>query len=349
MNGNHVTQPGRSPGDRPPAGEDLVERLVRLADAGPAPPPEETDRLKARLRPLWRREVHARSRRRLLWTTGTLAAAAMLFVVFSRVLQVGTVMAPPPLAPVAIVTTIVGRADVTLLSGVRAPRGPEAVGMALAPGTIVECGATDRLALRLAGGQSLRLDVTSRVRLDSGAAVTLERGAVYVDSSAGGDSVAVRTAFGEARDIGTQFEARLAGDALTVGVREGVVLVSGAGERLMVESGDAVTVAPGRAPERRPIAAWGQEWEWTQAVAPLLDIEGRTAREFLAWVARESGIEVSYADARAERAAREAVLHGRLVGPTPLESLAVVLPGCGLRSARSDGRIVISAGAVPLV
>ena len=342
MSGNHDRPPARPPGDGLRDGGDLVERLVRLAAAGPAPASDETASLKERLRPLWRREVRARSRRRLLWTAGTLAAAAALVVVAGRALRVG---APAPPA-VATVVTIVGRADVTPLSGARAFWGDEAAGRPLAAGTVLESGTGDRLALRLAGGQSLRLDVGSRARLDSAASVTLERGAAYVDS-VGGAGIAVTTALGEAREIGTQFEARLAAGALIIGVREGAVILTTAGERLTVAAGTALTVAPGSAPERRPLAAWADEWQWTQAVAPRLDIEGRTASEYLAWAAREGGIEVSYADAGVERAAATAVLHGELLGATPLESLAVVLPGCGLRFTGSDGRIVVSASTAP--
>jgi ferric-dicitrate binding protein FerR (iron transport regulator) len=345
MSGNHERPPKRPGGERPRDDEDLVERLVRLADAGPAPAAEETARLKQRLRPLWRDEVRARSRRLLLWTAGGLAAAAALVIVVGRTLQIASPV-PPALPAVATVVTIVGRADVTPLSGVREVWGAEAAGTPLPAGALLDSG-TARLALRLAGGQSLRLDAASRVQLDAPGSITLAAGAVYLDSAAGGDGVVVRTVLGDARDIGTQFEVRLAADSLTVKVREGAVLVGGAGDRLTVEAGTAVTLAPGRAPERHELASWAAEWEWTQAVAAPLDIEGRRASEFVAWAARESGFRVSYADARAERRAREAVLHGTLLGPTPLDSLSAVLPGCGLRFTRSEGQIVVSAGTVP--
>jgi ferric-dicitrate binding protein FerR (iron transport regulator) len=207
-------------------------------------------------------------------------------------------------------------------------------------------GPTDRVALRLAGGQSLRLDVATRLRLDSGSAITLECGAVYLDSRGGRENAVVRTALGEVREIGTQFEVRLAETVLSVRVREGSVLVKGVEEQIRIQSGTVGTFTPTLAPVLRPLSAWAEDWQWAQAIAPLLDIEGRSAAEFLAWVARESGVEVLYADAASERLAQEAILHGRLLGATPIATLDAVLPGCALRAAHSEGRLVISTVAL---
>lgn len=203
------------------------------------------------------------------------------------------------------------------------------------------------MAVRLAGGQSLRLDVASRIRLDAATAVSLEAGAVYVDSGAAGDGIVVRTPLGAAREVGTQFEVRLAGSAMTVRVREGLVMVSRGDEGTTVGRGFAVTMARGGTAEPRPLATWAGEWLWTQDVAPLLDIEGRTAGEYLDWVGREGGLVVAFADGRAEQVARSAVLHGTLLGPAPLDTLAVVLPGCGLTSRSVEGRLLVSVAGPP--
>lgn len=120
----------------------------------------------------------------------------------------------------------------------------------------------------------------------------------------------------------------------------------GADESL-VERGSAVTMAPGRAAEPHPVATWACKWRRTQDGAPLLDIEGRTSGEYLDRVGRERGVAVAYADGRAERVARSAVLHGTLLGPTPLDTLAAVLPGCGQRSRLDEGRITVSVEGPP--
>ncbi|MEW6337447.1 MAG: FecR family protein [Acidobacteriota bacterium] len=347
MTENHGIPPGRTPGGGTPEDEALVERLVRLADRGPSPSRAETEALKARLRPLWLREVRARSRRRLAWTGGVLAAAAAVVIAVSLAPRLrgpeGAVS-----APVATVTTVVGRAGVTPPSAVRREVGADAVGRSFSAGTVVETKAAGGMALLLTGGSSLRLDASTRLQLDGAAAVTLDQGALYVDSGTSAGGLVVRTAFGEARDVGTQFETRLEGAALTVSVREGAVELTRGGERVTVDSGFAVTVAPGRAAERRPIAAWAEEWSWTQRLAPHFEVEGRSAGELVAWVERECGKVAVYADAPAAARAREAVLHGDLVGSTPLETLATVLPGCGLQMAVEEGRFVVSlVGARP--
>ena len=61
--------------------EELVERLVRLADGGPEIPADGAARIKSAVKPLWEQEVSSRaSRRRLLWGAGALAAAAAVAI-----------------------------------------------------------------------------------------------------------------------------------------------------------------------------------------------------------------------------------------------------------------------------
>ena len=140
------------------------------------------------------------------------------------------------------------------------------------------------------------------------------------------------------RDIGTQFEVRLAGAGMRIRVRDGEVRVTyangvdaraGAGEELFSRPDGS-----DRSISRRPIAATGSEWAWAERAAPPFSVEGKTLGAFLDWVSREGAWTVTFADRRFSAAARANVLHGRpdlLKGLTPAEALDVVLPTCGLR------------------
>src|SRR5512137_2132755 len=91
--------------------EDTVERLVRLASPGPAIPADGAARVKAVLRPQWRREVRARSvRRGVVWAGAGLAAAATLAV---AVTTTSWLHRPSLREPVATLTAVAGAVEVS--------------------------------------------------------------------------------------------------------------------------------------------------------------------------------------------------------------------------------------------
>ncbi len=330
-------------GDRRPVrAPDLVERLVRLADAGPATPTDGVERVRAAIRPAWRAEVEARRRRRhLLWAGGGLAAAASLLIALSLVTRSG-LPAQPSARPVATLAAVVGSFE--LLAPVGAPVEVSSVerGREVLAGSWLRTGPEARAALALIGGQSLRVDVESRVRLVSATAIELDRGAVYVDSGgAERAGVEVRTSLGVARDIGTQFEVRRIQGTLTVRVREGKVSLAHADEQLQVTSGTELTIAANGPLQTRRSLPSGPEWGWAQAVAPPFEIEGRSAVAFLDWVSRETGLWVSFASPEVESLAAATTLHGSIAGLEPAEAVTVVLPGCGLSHRVRDGTLVV--------
>ena len=59
---------------------------------------------------------------------------------------------------------------------------------------------------------------------------------------------------------------------------------------------------------------------------PPFDFDGRTLGEVIAWAERESGRRIE----GPSPAALSTVLHGSLPGLTPEQTLAAVLPSCGL-------------------
>ncbi len=305
--------------------EERIERLLRLADAGPEIPAGGEERIKAAVRPLWRQQVRRRAARRWL-VGGALAAAAAAVLVLLLIVPRRPEPAVPAM-PVARVELVRGPVDVSLR------RTPLYAGARLhtSPGS--------RAALRLGEGASLRLDGDTTVRLIAAHVVQLEHGAVYIDS--GGPQtrpLEVRTAFGSVRDIGTRFEVRAEG-RLLVRVREGSVHVVTGARRFRLDAGYESRSEAGGSSEIRAFVPDGSSW--TAAIAPPFLIEGRTVAALLDWCSRETGLAVRYVDAEAERAARTTLLHGSADDLQPLEAAEVILPTAGLQAERGKGELLI--------
>ncbi|MEM7051649.1 MAG: FecR family protein [Acidobacteriota bacterium] len=319
------------------AGQDQIARLLRAVPQPEEAPSEVRQRVHRAVREEWRGLLRHRRRRR--WQL-TLAAAALALAI------VGVWIASGPWRPGTASSTVV--ATVEAMSGSVAVAG-EALrfGEELMADAVVATTPSGRAALRLAGGQSLRLDVDSRVRLSSDRELHLERGALYLDSAGvDADELAVHTGFGVVRNLGTQFEVRLAQDALRVRVREGRVRVEQGRRRLEAGVGDELVLARDGAVRRAAIALHGAPWSWNLEIAPRFDLEGRKLREFLDWASRETGWRLEYADPGLERRAREITLHGDLRGLTPDVALPVILQSSGLSHQRTDGVVRIEEGGV---
>lgn len=214
------------------------------------------------------------------------------------------------------------------------------------PGSEVVAG---RASLRLPGGTVVRVDAGTTVRLDSPTALTLERGAVYADSGESGSGLTVATPGGTATDVGTRFSVRVLDPGprpkVEVRVRDGAVAVERGGRSWMASAGEELVVATLHGePHRRPVDAWGAEWDWVLDAAAGYPIEGRTLGELLDWVARETGWTVRWADPALAGSARDVVLRGSAGRLRPDQVPFAVLPGAGL-----EGELVESDGGSELV
>jgi ferric-dicitrate binding protein FerR (iron transport regulator) len=204
------------------------------------------------------------------------------------------------------------------------------------PGTELRAGdrvetAEGRLALRLEGGASVRLDRATRLVLNSTSVLELEAGAIYIDTGIDGvGGLEVRTDYGVARDIGTQFETRLGEGRLSLVVREGEVLFMGEGGEYRAGAGVALSLGPDGGVTRERVEASDPRWSWASAAAPPFDIEGRSLAEVLTWVARETGWTVRYEDAELERSAAQMLTHGSTGGLEPELVPDLVVPVAGL-------------------
>lgn len=312
---------------RQPEPGDAIARLIRLAGPRTRIPPESADRVRNVVGHAWRLSVRHRRRRRALWgSVGSLAAAGVIGLLFAgSEAELAPDLGPVPLVRVAHVERTDGMPMVIVAAG---ERRPLMAGVEIQEGEILETGAEGRLALRLETGHSVRLDRHSRLRVLDGALLALDRGAVYVDSGGASTPVEVSTERGRVEEVGTQFEVRLQESALRIRVREGSIQLDG---REDVSAGSELTVHEDGSRRRGAILAHGPDWQWTQEIAPVFDLEGSTLAEFLVWASRETGRRVEYEDLAIRVGSGDVELHGDLEAMSPEQALAAVLPTCGLR------------------
>ncbi len=333
--------------ERPVDGRDDIATLVRLAGKRQSVPPDRAARVRAAARAEWQHEVQQRSRKRYAWTAAGLAAAASLVLAITfRVLPIGTGAPTGPDAPI-LVEALTGPAwSRATVAGENPARRTLRPGDDLHAGSDLITAEGSRAAVRLASGHSLRLDAATTVRLLDGGSLALERGAIYVDSGIEADTAGalrVHTPLGVIEEIGTQFEVRLDDDSVRVRLREGAVVMHHDDRAHEVRVGTEMTMSLDGSVMRRSIATHGTEWEWIVGITPSIDLEGRSARAFLDWVARERGWTLAFADESVGRSAGEIVLAGTVERLTLEEALDAVLPTCRMTYRIEQGVLIIAA------
>lgn len=206
-------------------------------------------------------------------------------------------------------------------------------------------------------GPELRLDGGTDLTLDGPARATLARGRVYVDTGEHGATpgkgtaaprMLVATAFGEAVDIGTQFEVRVGEASLGVRVRSGRVEVrpqdlrEGLASDLVVDSGSGIEVfADGRV-ERSEVDATDGTWDWSGRLAAPFELDGATLAAYLDWLRRETGWTVRFESAAARTEAETVRLRGSsTAGLLPAETVELVLPSAGYVAERTADGLAI--------
>lgn len=353
----------RAPGDegreRAGSGVDEVAALVRLMGRPRASAP---DAVRARVRSKVEAEWTAAVRRRRRRTASAwLAAAAFLLAAVTW--MAATWMEGGPFSGRSMEDTGVWTVDLGVGTGARlvGSNAPLARGRSMRPGSTLATGVDGQVALRGADGTSLRLAPASRLRLLESNRLDLLAGVIYVDSPPDAGPLEVRTPFGTARDIGTQFEVGLVRQGLRLRVREGRVelhptsadgLVTAgrpeAGspaveERLhqdprpiLLQAGEELSLAAGQV-EKRSLRAHGETWRPWLATAPPFRLEGATVIEFLGWLAREQGWTVHWADPGLALEAATIRLHGGEVRLGPGHAPELVLETSGMASRLDDG------------
>jgi hypothetical protein len=216
-------------------------------------------------------------------------------------------------------------------------------------GEQVETASSGRVALALADGLSVRLDHDTLVSLVDSRHIAISRGALYVDSGSQrvpiGPGLQIVTPAGAIRHLGTQYEARVVGSEVRIAVREGKVeLDAGGGTTHRASAGEQIVVSPAGSVERSAVTPYDTRWGWVSATAPSYDIDGRSVGDFLAWVGRELGCDIVYANSRTQAEASRVLLSGSISGLNPGDALAAVLPTTPLRGEVRGGKLVVSLG-----
>jgi hypothetical protein len=116
----------------------------------------------------------------------------------------------------------------------------------------------------------------------------------------------------------------IAGDELTVSVREGEVRIDGHYYDATAAVGERVLLRGTDRPVTDRVSAYGAQWRWTELLAPRRDIDGMSADDFFTWVGEETGYRVVYEDELAGSVAAGTVLRG-VVDKPPRQELQLRL------------------------
>ena len=294
--------------------DDAIAALVRLAGRRAPVPEDAAARVRAAVHDEWMQTMARRRRTRWIGSAAAVAAAAVIVVVT----RMTTSPQSAPVAPRVVVA------------------GGQTNGAVIYANDVYEV-ANGNTASLAWGNATLRLDSGTRVRIASPSELTLERGAVYVDSNGAG--VLVRTPMGNVRDIGTQFEVRLTADRMRVRVRAGRVDLQRGSATHSAMAGIELDADARGGVTPHSIARNGAEWEWVLRAAPPIHLDGRTLAEVVASVTRDEGLKPVWFDETARNAATMR-LHGD-VPLTPEEALDTALVASGLTSRIDGDRLII--------
>ncbi len=298
---------------------DLVESLIRTAGRRAEPPEEAYRQVFAAASAAFREKTARRHERLwLIWA----GAAAVLVLAVAIMLQ----WTPPGAerSELARVERVIGGAEQATgdvwqtLDESRASLGT---------GLRLRTLANGRVALALSGGESLRLAADTEIMLDAPGRLYVQRGTIYVDSGAGpaASRLEIVTPGGTARDLGTQFELQVAGVALRLRVREGIVAIDRGGRSLTGSAGEQIAIDDLGSVSREAIAPDAEAWQWAESIAPTPDMDGKPATALISWVARETGRRLRYESPIVEQRAATVILHGNIRHLAPLAALEAML------------------------
>jgi ferric-dicitrate binding protein FerR (iron transport regulator) len=299
--------------------KDVVESLIRSAGRRAQPPEEAYRQVFAAASDAFRRKT-ARRRDRM-WLAWASVAAAFVIAVAVVLDREPTAARGDALAQLARAIGGVEIAFDDAWQPLAASRSP------LTAGVKLRTLAHGRAALALSSGESFRLAGGTEVILDAPGRVYVQRGTIYVDSGADahGPPIEIVTPAGTARNLGTQFELRVAGAALRLRVREGSVVIDRGGRSLTGAAGEEIEIDRLGGVSRNPIAPDDAAWQWAESIAPVPDVDGKPAAILISWAARETGRRLRYASPAVQQRAASVILHGNIRHLPPLTALEAML------------------------
>jgi len=300
-------------------GLDDVGRLIHLAGAREAVEKERYERVRENVHQHWQQVVSDQYRPARRKHFKIMAVAASLVAMAGAIFMLSKVTSLQPADTLAQVERVVGHVKIA--------------GRSVDPGNVIaanEAISTDRIsriALRLSGGQSLRINSSSRVTVNTANHLSLDSGTIYIDTAYALNKkpIVVTTPLGTAQDIGTQFQVQMTASKMVVGVRKGKVEVVTPGQPgLSVDSGQSVELDQGGQGTTKPLKTDDPDWDWIETVVPGFDIEGASLDEYLQWYSNERALDLGWADPVSESKAQRTVLSGSISGYSLDEGLKLV-------------------------
>ncbi len=181
---------------------------------------------------------------------------------------------------------------------------------------------------------SLRISSSSTVVFTSNERVELLDGDLYYDSrphnATNSATIIVDTPYGRIHHVGTQFVASVGSSGVRISVREGEVSYGDAGESVIVSAGQTAFINDSLVASYSKISATDETWSWVIDIAPRLVVDGRSTREIIEWLSRETGRVVFYESRAAEDYARRDWIKG--IGEVgPVRAMAIVPLASDLR------------------
>ncbi len=297
--------------------------LLRETGARETPSAEMMDEVRQAVHAEWQSMVAQRQRRR--WYVGTGLAAGIAAVAIAVVSNLQT--HPAAVSPMATLARTEGSPQISTDGG--HAWHPLAIDTPLVPGTLLRTDATARIALDVHPQVSLRMDADSLLALEMPDRIALDRGAVYVDADpqawSTSSALVIETAYGSVRHLGTQYEARLHEDAVSVTVREGHVAIDSGDHHYAGAMGERILISAQGMQERSVVSPQDPGWDWAVRLAPGFDIERQSLSRFLEWVARETGRPIEYASPEVRTRADQLILRGSVKDLPPEQALQAVL------------------------
>lgn len=313
---------------------DAIGRLIKLAGAREDVDRERHERVFANVRQHWQETIKEQARPTGHRRYRMMAVAAGTVLMIGTVFMLSKVQIIPQPEPLAIVERVVG--EISLGGHLIGP------GSAISTETSVHTGEDKRMALRLAGGQSLRINGSTELLIRSARQITLTTGAIYIDTAYATDNrpILITTPLGSARNAGTQFQVRMTGMSMVVGVRKGTVEVTQLNQdSLSVKKGHVVEFGESGQNASTPLSSDDPGWDWVETVVPEFDIQDKTLEAYLEWYANERGLEISWADTNSEIKARATILSGSILGRGLDEGLELVRQIAPFEYRLSSGEI----------
>jgi ferric-dicitrate binding protein FerR (iron transport regulator) len=317
---------------------DAVGELIRAVGRRSPPPRAHYEEVRAATYAVWRRKVRGRRAKRRVYA---LAASVLVAVAIGFAFQE---LKPGERAPAATAELI--RGDVAVFSadtGNWQPLGTGTVSPLI--GDRLRTSDAGRAALRLDNGAALRIASSTEIAFIDRETLDLSAGTIYVDS--GDDrmdsNIEIRTAFGAARDIGTQFEIRAAPTSLRLRVRTGTVELLRDGSRTDTTSAGEQLEISATGAARSVFPADDGAWSWAESLAVPANGRNRTLLAHLRWIARETGKELRFDSLSTEIWVGGESLNDDPSGFAPRELLEILRTTADISYEFSaDGAIVIS-------